>query len=147
MSDRFNIVKKGYDPRSVDVHIETLENELRTYKEKDALITQAIVSAQQAAEGIIINAKKQGAAMRENTAKQLADITASIKTQRQMLSEFAYEYNSIVSKYLQVVDSSDFRMINEKIDALEAFLRNFSDEVAEDLEIEKMAANKGNKDS
>jgi len=147
MSDKFNLVKKGYDPRAVDLHIEMLENELQTYKGKDAVITQAIISAQQAAEGIIINAKNQGQSIRESTAKQLADITASIKVQRQMLSEFAYEYNLVVTKYLKVVDGNDFKTINEKIDSLEAFLRNFSDEVSEDLEIEKKSSNKGKKDS
>ncbi|MDR2167264.1 MAG: DivIVA domain-containing protein [Clostridiales bacterium] len=137
MAERFELVKKGYEPDAVDRYIAALEAQVASYRGKDKAITNAIISAQQAADTIITNAKSQARLIRENTAKQLGDITLSLNTQRSMLSDFASEYGMVVSKYLRVVDNSDFMGITEKIDALESYLSDFSDEVAEDLEIEK----------
>ena len=139
MPDKFSYVKRGYDPAAVDRYIEMLEMELRNHKAKDAVINNAIVSAQQAADAIVKNAKNQGRAMRANTAKQLEDLTIAISGQKQWLSDFAQEYNNVVSKYLQIVNNDDFQVLNTKIDALEGFLRSFSEEVNEDLEMENQA--------
>jgi len=35
VTDRFNYIKRGYDPEEADLYIETLERELKAYKEKD----------------------------------------------------------------------------------------------------------------
>ena len=137
MSEKFELVKKGYDPKEVDVYIRALEVELRSYKDRDEVIRNAIVSAQQAADNIIQNAKNQARHMRENTAKQLEDISISIAAQRQMLSAFVREYEVLVSKYLKPIDNADFAAIYSKIDSLESYLKGFSEEVAEDIEIAK----------
>jgi cell division septum initiation protein DivIVA len=137
MSQRFELVKRGYEPSAVDRYIDTLEAQVASYRQKDNTITNAIISAQQAADTIVVNAKKQARVIRENTAKQLADITLSLSTQRAMLADFANEYGVIVGKYLKAIDNADFVAVNSKIDALENYLSDFADEVAEDLEIEK----------
>jgi len=138
MPDRFVVVKKGgYDPVAVDQYMDKLEMELRSHREKGATINHAIVSAQQAADNIVLNAKNQGRLIKESTAKQLEDISTSINSQRQLLNDFVREYNNIIAKYLKVMDSQDFKLVSGKIDALEAFLHSFSEEVHEDLEIEK----------
>ena len=140
MSDRFNRVKKnGYDPAEVDQFIQELEAQIKIYKEKDATIHQAIISAQTAADNIVKNAKNQGRTIRENIAKQLEDVSLSISTQKLMLFNFVKEYNAVMAKYLRVVDNEDFQEISEKIDAMEAYLRDFSQEVHEDLQIERRA--------
>jgi DivIVA domain-containing protein len=139
MSERFNIVKRGYDPAEVDQYISSLQARIREYEEKDKAINNALVSAQQAADGIIVNAKNQGRVIKENTAKQLNDIAMSISTQRQMLADFANAYFSVVSRYLKPMDNAEFKAINEKINALESYLTDFSDEISEDLEIGKRA--------
>jgi len=139
MSQRFNVVKKGYDTGEVDRYIESLYAKIKTYEEKDKAINNAIISAQQAADSIIINAKNQGKVIKENTAKQLNDIATSISTQRQMVADFANAYFSVASRYLKPMDNADFKAINEKINALESYLTDFSDEISEDLEIQKRA--------
>ena len=141
MSDRFNMVKKGYDPEAVDRYIATLEAQIETYREKDKAINNAIISAQQAADNIILNARNQSRVIRENTVKQMGDISLSVNAQRQMLSEFEREYIAVVSKYLRPTDNEDFVAIGSKIDALESYLADFSDEVSEDLELEKRGPN------
>ena len=142
MPERFSIVKKGYNPVEVDERLSALEEEVRAYREKDDAIRNAIVNAQIAADSIIQNAKNQGRTIRENTAKQLQDVSSSIVTQKRMLADFARDYNEMVSKYLTVTKNEDFKMISKKIDALEEYLKIYSEEVTEDLEIEKKGAGK-----
>jgi len=137
MPDRFNIVKKGYDPAAVDQYINHLEAELKSHRDKSGVINQAIVSAQQAADNIILNAKNQGRAMKEDTSRQLGEIAASVHAQRQLLNDFVREYNATVSKYLNAMDSQDLKMVSGKIDALETFLHSFAEEVKDDLQVEK----------
>ncbi|MCL2752564.1 MAG: DivIVA domain-containing protein [Defluviitaleaceae bacterium] len=136
MSERFVLVKRGYDTEAVDYYVTALETQIDNYREKDRAINNAIVSAQQAADSIILNAKNQGRIIRENTVKQLTDIALSVGTQKQLLEDFVNEYNNVVSKYLKLTDNEDFKVIAEKINALESYLSDFSDEVVEDLEIE-----------
>ena len=138
MSGRFNHVKRGgYDPAEVEHYIRELENQLKYYRDRDSTINQAIISAQAAADNIVQNAKNQGRTIRENVAKQLEDVSLSISTQKTLLSDFVRDYNTVISKYLRVIDDEDFKEINEKIDSMEAFLRDFSQEVQEDLQIER----------
>jgi len=136
MAGRFELVKKGYCPDAVDRYVQSLEAQVAGYRDKDKAITGAIISAQHAADNIVTNAKVQARIVRENTSKQLADISLSLNTQRRMLSDFASEYGVVVSKYLKAVDNADFIGITEKIDSLETYLADFADEVAEDLEVE-----------
>ena len=144
MSERFNLVKRGYDTEAVDRYIATLEAQVEAYREKDKAINNAIISAQQAADGIIVNAKNQSRAIRENTVKQLSDISLSVNTQRQMLADFATEYESVISRYLKPTDNAEFKAIADKINSLESYLADFSDEVSEDLEFDKKAATDDN---
>ncbi|MCL2397299.1 MAG: DivIVA domain-containing protein [Defluviitaleaceae bacterium] len=140
MPDKFGYVKRGYDPAAVDARIEKLEAEIKAMKDRETIINTAIVSAQQASVDIVKNAKNQGRIIRENTAKQLEDIATSVDSQRQLLGDFTREYNAVAEKYLKFADSDEFKAAFKKIDELESMLRNYSEEVTEDLEIEKKAA-------
>ena len=140
MSDRFSIVKKGYAPTEVEDYIRRLEDEIKSYKDRDATIHQAIISAQAAADSIVQNAKNQGRVIRENIAKQLEDVSLSIAGQKRMLAEFVEDYNDIISRYLRVIDNEDYKNIAEKVDGMAAYLQNFRQEIDEDLEIERKGA-------
>ncbi|MCL2855019.1 MAG: DivIVA domain-containing protein [Defluviitaleaceae bacterium] len=144
MSGRFAIVKKGYDTEAVDRYISTLEAQVDMYREKDMAINNAIVSAQRAADDIIYNAKRQSRVIRESVAKQVMDISLATDHQRRLLTDFAQEYSMIASKYLKVADNADFDNLSRKIDALEEYLTNFSEELTEDLELEKRNADNEN---
>lgn len=135
MSERFELVKRGYDTAAVDRYLQSLEAQITNYRGKDKAITNALISAQEHADTIVANAKAQSRLVREKTATQLQDIFESINTQRAHLASFAAEYGTVVSKYLKVVDNDDFKAINSKIDNLEKYLLDFSSEVSEDLEI------------
>jgi len=142
MPNKFNYVKKGYDPQAVDSYIDIADAELKGYKEKSEIINQAIVSAQQAADDIIKNAKNQGRVMRRNIAKQLEDISVSLEGQKQWMEDFKQEYNLMISKYLHAFNNNDFKAIDNKINALEKYLRSFSDEVNDDIKIESQIEEK-----
>ena len=55
MSEKFTIVKRGYDTSEVEQYITQLETVIRGYKEKDNAINSALISAQIAANNILRN--------------------------------------------------------------------------------------------
>ena len=121
MADRFMLVKKGYDPDEVDTYIDTLEQIIQSYKEKDSAIKNAIISAQIAADNIIRNAHLQVAEARSKTLNQVTFITESIATQRAKVKEFQEGYNNLIRKYLTEISDDDINAIYEKINELEQY--------------------------
>jgi len=137
MSYKFNIVKKGYETSEVDARFADMEAELKRYIDKNSAINNAIINAQIAADNIIQNAKNQARIIKENSVRQLLDITNSIASQRQLLRGFSDEYNAMLDRYLRPVSDSDTTLVAKKIDALEAYLKGFSDELADELDGER----------
>jgi len=136
MAERFKIVKKGYDPATVDEYIGGLEIAIKGYNEKDAAIKNAIISAQYAADeiirkakiaedDIIRNARNQSVEIIAKTTSHVQSILALIKTQKEVYDNFTTEYNEVVSKYLHQANEKDFAAVNEKFNALERYLLSF----------------------
>ncbi|MDR1559552.1 MAG: DivIVA domain-containing protein, partial [Clostridiales bacterium] len=122
MPDRFNYVKKGYDPEQVDNYIETLEQVVKSYKDKDSAIKNAIISAQMAADNIVKNAHLQVAESRTQALSQIQSIIASISEQRNKVKEFQEEYITMVQKYLIDFSEVDMNRIYNKITELEQLI-------------------------
>ncbi|MDR3239193.1 MAG: DivIVA domain-containing protein [Clostridiales bacterium] len=122
MPDRFTYIKRGYDPEEVDRYIDTLEQVVKSYKDKDSAIKNAIISAQMAADNIIKNAHIQVAESRTQALSQIQNIIASIGEQRAKLKDFQEEYTSIMKKYLFDIDENDMNRIYDKITALEQLI-------------------------
>jgi hypothetical protein len=122
MPDRFNYVKKGYDPEQVDTYIETLEQVVKSYKDKDSAIKNAIISAQMAADNIVKNAHVQVAESRTQALSQIQSIIASISDQRNKVKEFQEEYVGMVQKYLIDFNEVDMNRIYSKITDLEQLI-------------------------
>ena len=57
--EQFTYVKRGYDPEEVEKYITTLEQVIKSYKDKDNAIKNAIISAQVAADNVVKNARLQ----------------------------------------------------------------------------------------
>jgi len=132
VADKFSIVKKGYDIAEVDEYINTLEGVVKSYKDKDAAIKNALISAQLAADNIIQNAKNRSVEMKESSVKQLHDILNSLETQKDMLGNFQKEYEAQVQKYLHHVIPEDIQAIRNKIESLESFISKFTQSEQED---------------
>ena len=126
MSDRFEYVKRGYNPLAVDEYIETLETVLKSYKEKDSAIKNAILNAQLAADNIIQNARLRSDEIKETSAKQLQELTDSISYHKQNLKDFKGEYNGLLTKYLHSVNENEFQAIDTKILNLEETLKRYT---------------------
>ena len=126
MANEFNYVKRGYDPAEVDAYIETMEAVIKSYKEKDTAIKNAILNAQIAADSIILNAKNQAKEIRSSALAQIADIRGSIAMQQEMLKAFQDEYNQMLGKYLHTVSNNDIGSVKSKINILEDYLEKFT---------------------
>ena len=122
MPDKFNYVKKGYDPEEVDTYIETLEQVVKSYKEKDSAIKNAIISAQMAADNIVKNAHLQVAESRTQALSQIQNIIASIAEQRNKVKEFQTEYTNMIQKYLIDFSEVDMNQIFNMITELEQLI-------------------------
>ena len=122
MPDRFNYVKKGYDPEQVDNYIDTLEQVVKSYKDKDNTIKNAIISAQTAADNIIKNAHLLVAESRTQALAQIQNIISSISEQRNKVKEFQEEYVNMVQKYLIDFNEADMNRIYNKITELEQLI-------------------------
>ena len=124
--ERFPIVKKGYSPQAVDEYIDTLEQVIRSYKDKDNAIKNAIISAQVAAENILKNTHMEAAAYKTKALSKLKQIHDSIGVQRTRLQAFQEDYDVVLRKYLNNFEESDMARIRSGIDELEGFFRDIS---------------------
>jgi len=122
MPEKFSYVKKGYDPEQVDNYIDTLEQVVKSYKDKDSAIKNAIISAQMAADNIVKNAHLQVAESRAQALSQIQSIIASISEQRNKVKEFQEEYVNMVQKYLIDFNETDMNHIYNKITELEQLI-------------------------
>ncbi|MCL2015558.1 MAG: DivIVA domain-containing protein [Defluviitaleaceae bacterium] len=138
--------------------IKTLEDRLNTYITKEAAINNAIINSQisadnmllnakNAAETIVQNAKKQGQATEDAVDKRIYDVMRSVAFQKQYLQETRQEYDkviigfremydNIIRKFLHTSDDGMFRLVDDKIEALENFLKRLHDEVDDDADDE-----------
>ena len=137
MANKFDYVKKGYDPVSVDIFIEKLEEELNQYKKKDGAINKAIINAQMAANSIIDNAKDQGKAIKANSARQIQDIVVRLSEHKAVLENLNKDYNDLLSKYMRPISESDFADLADKIDISEHFLKDLAIQIEEEMELEE----------
>lgn len=110
MNDMFNIVKKGYDPIEVKRYINELEAVLTSYKEKDATIKNAIISAQAAADSIVRQAHDEAAEIRDEAHVEAAEIRkeavrvfdislAALASQKENINSYLEEYEALIHKY------------------------------------------------
>ena len=122
MQELFNIVKKGYDQDEVDNYIMTLEALIKSYKDKDDTIKNAIINAQIAADNIIKNAEIEGDRIKKRAIRLLAEIQTSIESQKRIARDFQEEYNRLANKYLQNIGNSEIEKLVGKIVELEDYV-------------------------
>jgi len=124
--ESFSIVKRGYNPQEVDEYIETLEQVIKSYKDKDNAIKNAIISAQVAADNILKNTHLEAAEYKNRTLEQLRRVYESVEVQRSRMQAFQDDYNNMLHKYIRPFEESDAAAIFERIDELERYLRELS---------------------
>ena len=122
MEKLFNIVRKGYDQDEVDSYIQSLEAVIKSYKDKDDTIKNAIINAQISADNIIKNSEIEADRISKRAVRLVNEIHVSISSQKQIVHSFQEEYNRLVSKYLQNIGSSEVEKVLGKIAELEQYL-------------------------
>lgn len=119
--NKFSMVKRGYDPEEVDNYIETLESVLKSYKEKDTAIKNAIVNAQIAADNIIKTAEMQADDLKANAIEQMGSFSTTISTQKALIKDFIDDYNVLVNKYVKDFNENEFNDLYENLVRLEEY--------------------------
>ena len=122
MEKLFNIVKRGYDQDEVDNYIMTLEALIKSYKDKDDTIKNAIINAQISADNIIKNAEIEADRIKKRAIRLLAELQTSIEGQKRIAREFQEDYNRLTTKYLQGISNAELDKVLDKINELEQYV-------------------------
>ena len=117
--DQFTYVKRGYDPEEVDKYITTLEQVIKSYKDKDNAIKNAIITSQVTADNVIRNAQMQADSYKVQIAEQLVDIRAAVDRQRMSLQAFQESYANMVRRLMQELEKCDMGDLFDRLDEME----------------------------
>ncbi len=125
--EQFSYVKRGYNPEEVDKYVATLEQVIKSYKEKDNAIKNAIISAQVAADNVMMNAQMQAEAYKDKIVKQLQMVKDSVDRQRVRVQAFQDVYTGLLRKYLRDMDDSDLNDLYAKLDDMERMIDSLTE--------------------
>ena len=125
--DQFTIVKRGYNPEEVDGYIETLEQVITSYKDKDNAIKNAIISAQLAADNIVKNAKLQANEYKSQIAVELEKVRREINIQHDRIQAFQNLYNDLVQKHLKEFDANEISRLTSTLDDVDKLVLHLMD--------------------
>ena len=125
--EQFTYVKRGYDPEEVDKYIGTLEQVIKSYKEKDNAIKNAIISAQIAADNMIKNAKNQADEYKMQIAKELDKVTQEVDRQRMRIQAFQDVYTGLVRKYLTDIDEKEMGDLFDRLDEVDKLVKKLKE--------------------
>ncbi len=139
MNKTFPIVKKGYDPQQVDTYIAELEEVIKSYKEKDVAIKNALVNAQIAADNIVKNAEIEADTYKLKAMEKLVNIKKSVSEQKNHLDNFKNDYNRLIQKYLKDFNDYELVSVENKVDELSDYIDDvISDKHLDDFEQTKV---------
>lgn len=128
MSEKFTVVKRGYDTSEVDEYIVQLETTIRNYKEKDNAINNALISAQITASNVIKEANESSDLIKSAAIEKLDAITASVTVQKRMVKEFQNDYNSLMNKYMHEINETEILSLYSKVQDLEEYIDGLVDD-------------------
>jgi len=117
--DQFTYVKRGYDPEEVDKYITTLEQVIKSYKDKDNAIKNAIISAQVAADNIARNAQMQADSYKIQISEQLVEMRETLDRQRMSLQAFQESYAKMVRRCIQELEQSNMADLFTRLEEME----------------------------
>lgn len=133
MKEIFDIIKKGYNPIEVDRYIDELEAVIKSYKEKDAAIKNAIINAQMAAESIIGSAEAQAGIIIKNAENEASEIKAetvrfldkaleATVANKHHINSFRQEYHEMIQKYISPLDEDETARLIFEAEEAESYI-------------------------
>ena len=120
--ERYPLVKRGYDPVAVDSDIETLENVIKSYKDKDNAIKNAIISAQVAADNMIKNAKMQADEYKAQIVRELDNVRREVARERTKIQEFQDIYATLILKHLKPLDKEEVSELHSRLNEIDRLI-------------------------
>ena len=117
--EQFTYVKRGYDPEEVDKYITTLEQVVKSYKDKDNAIKNALISAQAAADNVLRGAQSQAEAYKVQISEQLVDMRATLDKQRASLQKFEEGYSNVVRMCIQELQQFNMGEMFARLDEMD----------------------------
>ncbi len=139
MSKSFSVVKKGYDAQEVETYIAELEEVIKSYREKDIAIKNALVNAQIAADNIVKNAEIEADTYKLKAIEKLITIKNSVLHQKNHIENFKNDYNRLIQKYLKDYNDFDIVSVENKIDELDDYINDvIADKNLEDYQDTKV---------
>ena len=118
--EQFTFVKRGYDPEEVDKYITTLEQVIKSYKDKDNSIKNAIISAERTAAEIVKNAQGEAEAYKAQMGQQLVGMRGTLDRQRVSLQNFQDVNTNVIRKCIQELERFDMNDMFARIDEMDA---------------------------
>jgi len=118
--EQFTFVKRGYDPEEVDKYITTLEQVIKSYKDKDNAIKNAIISAQRTAEDVVKNAQAEAETYKAQMGEQLIGMRGTLDRQRVSLQNFQDVNANAIRKCIQELEKFDMNEMFSRIDEMDA---------------------------
>ena len=118
--EQFTFVKRGYDPEEVDKYITTLEQVIKSYKDKDNSIKNAIISAERTAADIIKNAQAEAETYKMQMGDQLVGMRGSLDRQRVSLQNLQDANTNAIRKCIQELERFDMSEMFSRIDEMDA---------------------------
>jgi len=118
--EQFTFVKRGYDPEEVDKYITTLEQVIKSYKDKDNAIKNAIISAQRTAEDVVKNAQAEADTYKAQMGEQLVGMRGALDRQRASLQNFQNANTNTIKKCIQELEKFDMNEMFSRIDEMDA---------------------------
>jgi hypothetical protein len=106
-----------------------LESVLKSYREKDTAIKNAIVNAQIAADNIIKNAEFQANDIKASAVSQMTNFASTIQTQKTLIKEFQDDYNYLIQKYVHDFQENEFIKLYEKLNQIEEYFNTLKSPV------------------
>lgn len=125
--EQFTYVRRGYDPQEVDNYVATLESVIKSYKEKDNAIKNAIISAQVAADNMIKNAKLQADEYKAQIVRELEKVREEVANERANMMEFQNLYGNLIRKYLLKLDESEISEMHTRLNEIDRLIDHLMD--------------------
>ena len=117
--EQFTYVKRGYDPEEVDKYITTLEQVVKSYKDKDNAIKNALISAQAAADNVLRGAQSKAESYKVQISEHLVDIRATLDRQRAGLQKFEEGYSKAVKMCIQELQQFNMGDMFARLDEMD----------------------------
>ena len=121
---QFTYVKRGYSPEEVDKYIANLETIIKSYREKDNAIKNAIISAQVAADNMVKNARMQADEYKVQIARELENLRGEINRERMNVQNFQDSYAGMIRTYLQKLDDGQTSGVHSRLDDMEKLINH-----------------------